>query len=74
MCLIITLGSIRIVEGLPYLLVVERLVRHIHREKIHAHAFDLLGPYSRVVFKSGELFHRNIVDDVALTGEQAGNR
>ena len=58
-----------VVKRLAHLFIVEGLVRDVHGEKVHPHAFGLLGADFRIVGETRELFHRHVVDDIALSGQ-----
>ena len=62
-----------VVERLAHELVVERLVRDVHRQEIHSQPFDFFRTHPRMLVQAGDLLHRNIVDHVALSCQQAGH-
>jgi hypothetical protein len=63
----------RKVGRLAQQLIVERFKRRVQRQKKHAQPFDLLQSRPRMAFQARHIMHRDIVDDVGLTGFEPGD-
>ena len=62
-----------IIECLAHELIVERLVGHVHRQKIHAVTLNFFDPRTRVLNHPFDFFDRQVADRIRLTGQEPGN-